>query len=73
MKRPITMEDLRDKGLPFECTNCGTKPTSEDVVRLGGICEVCNDTIIAYTIDTAELLIKLKAEIVQLSPIKDKS
>jgi len=61
MKRPMTPEDLRDKGLPFACNNCGAKPTAEDVVRLNGNCDVCGDDIITYTIDTAYLLIRLQA------------
>ena len=61
MKRPMTPEDLRDKGVPFACDNCGAKPTAEDVIRLNGNCDVCGDEIIAYTIDTAELILKLKA------------
>ena len=61
MKRPMTQEDLRDKGLPFACNNCGAKPTAEDVVRLNGDCDVCGDKIITYTIDTACLLIRLQA------------
>lgn len=61
MKRPMTPEDLRDKGLPFECNNCGAKPTADDVVRLNGNCDVCGDDIITYTIDAAELLIRIQA------------
>ena len=62
MRRPMTPEDLRDKGLPFACDNCGAKPTAEEVVRLGATCDVCGDEIHAYAIDTAELIIKLKFE-----------
>lgn len=59
LRRKITEEDLRDKGYPFECENCGNKPTPEDVVKYNGQCAICDDTIIAYTIDTAECLIFL--------------
>lgn len=61
LKRQITNEDLKDKGFPFECENCGNKPTPADVVRLSAVCDICGDSIIAYTLDTAELLVKLSA------------
>jgi transcription initiation factor IIE alpha subunit len=56
----MTQEDLRDKGDPFACNNCGAKPTAEDVVRLNGNCDVCGDEIIACTIDTAKLILNLR-------------
>lgn len=60
MNQKITEEDLRHKGFPFECENCGNKPTPEEVVRLLAMCAVCGENVIAYTIDTAELLLKLQ-------------
>jgi hypothetical protein len=59
MKRAPTVADLRDKGFPFECLNCGNKPTPTQVLEHGGDCECCGDTIIAYTIDTAEYIAKI--------------
>ena len=58
LKRQITEEDLSDKGYPFECLNCGNKPIPQDVVKTGGECEICRDSIIAYTVDTAEYILK---------------
>ena len=63
MKRKMTQEDLRDKGVPFVCNNCGARPTADDVVRLDGNCDVCGDEILAYTIEAAQMIIKLKAEV----------
>ena len=60
LKRCITEEDLRHKGFPFECENCGNKPTPEDVVKYRGACGICNDHIVAYTVDTAEYIIRMK-------------
>jgi len=54
--------DLKYKGLPFECENCGNKPTAEDVVKFKGACELCGESIVAYSVDTAELILKLKQE-----------
>ena len=58
LKRKLFFTDLEDKGYPFECVNCGQKPIPEDVIQFGGSCEICGDEIIAYTIDTAEFIIK---------------
>ena len=59
MKRKITGEDLRDKGLPFECSNCGRKPALAEVLEHGGECQLCGDDVFAYTVDTAKLLATL--------------
>jgi hypothetical protein len=59
LQRKITEEDLRDKGYPFECDNCGNKPTPEDVVKYNGQCNICGYSIITYTVDTAEYIIKM--------------
>ncbi|MDA3808348.1 MAG: hypothetical protein PF440_10625 [Thiomicrorhabdus sp.] len=58
LARAVTEEDLKRKGYPFECENCGNNPTPENVVKYGGSCEICGDSIIAYTVDTAEYIIK---------------
>jgi len=57
LNRQITVEDLRPKGFPFQCLNCGNRPTPEQVVQQQGACEICGDIITAYSIDTAEHLI----------------
>jgi hypothetical protein len=59
MKRSMTEEDLRDKGLPFACNNCGRKPTLEDVLAHGMNCQLCGDEVFAYTEDTAKLISEL--------------
>ena len=59
MKRSMTEEDLRDKGLPFACNNCGQKPTLEDVLKHGAECQVCGDDVITYTLDAAKLISRL--------------
>ena len=59
MQRKMTEEDLRDKGLPFECNNCGRKPTLAEVLEYGGECQLCGDEVCAYTVDTALLLATL--------------
>lgn len=48
MKREINQEDLRYKGLPFECCNCGNKPLVDDVIEHNGACGICGDSIITY-------------------------
>jgi hypothetical protein len=58
LNRPITEEDIKDKGYPFECNNCGNKPTPESVIKHGGDCEICGDTVIAYTVDTAQFILE---------------
>lgn len=58
LRRQITEEDLRYKGYPFECENCGNKPTPEDVIKHQGTCAICNDHIVAYTVDTAMFIIE---------------
>jgi hypothetical protein len=59
MNRPIKEEDLKYKGFPFECDNCGNKPTPQQVIDYNGQCEICGDSIIAYTVDTAEFIINI--------------
>lgn len=46
---------------PFECENCGHKPTPQEVIANHGDCAKCGDTVIAYTMDTAELILSLSA------------
>ena len=57
MNKQINIEALEDKGFPFQCENCGNKPTPQQVVDHDGDCEFCGDTIITFTIDTAEILL----------------
>ena len=61
LNRPITVDDITVKGFPFSCENCGNKPTPEKVLEHSGACEVCGDSIIAYTVDTAEYIIRMKS------------
>ena len=49
-----------DKSYPFECENCGNKPTPREVLDNDGECSVCKDIIIAYTIDTAECILRIE-------------
>lgn len=58
LNRQVTEKDLEHKGFPFECLNCGNNPTPQDVIKHKGSCEICNDSVIAYTVDTAEYIIK---------------
>lgn len=44
---------------PFECENCGHKPTAQQVIDSHGDCEKCGDTVITYTVDAAELILRL--------------
>lgn len=57
-------EDLTDKGVPFFCNNCGHKPTLQKVIANNAECEICQDEIYEYTIEAAEMILKLteKAE-----------
>lgn len=48
------------KNTLFICDNCGFKPTLDKVVEFNATCEVCGDTIIAYTVDCAEAILKLE-------------
>jgi len=59
LKRPLTEQDLKNKGFPFECENCGSKPTPEQVMEHHGQCAICGDSVVAYTVDTAALILKL--------------
>ena len=47
--------------LPFECENCGFKPTAQEVLDHNAACPRCRDSVIAYTIDTAEYILKQRA------------
>ena len=57
------MTENTDSGMqwPFQCENCGHKPTPQDVVKHGGECEKCKDVVVAYTVDTAEVLLAMMA------------
>lgn len=57
LSRPLTEEDLKYKGFPFECVNCGNKPLPQQVLDFNGVCEICGDDIIAYVVDTAEFIL----------------
>jgi len=46
---------------PFECENCGQKPTAQEVLDHHGDCAKCGDTVIAYTVDAAECIVRLMA------------
>jgi ribosomal protein S27E len=61
MKRQMTEEDLRDKGMPFKCNNCGQKPMLDDVIKHGAECQVCGDEVITYTLEAAKLIRQLLA------------
>lgn len=69
LNRAITEEDLRPKGFPFSCSNCGNKPTPKQIIERHGDCEICGDTIMVYTIDTAVLITQL-ATMVEWKPIE---
>jgi len=44
---------------PFECENCGHKPTPQEVLDHHGDCAKCRDTVITYTVDAAECIVRL--------------
>lgn len=44
---------------PFECENCGHKPTAKEVLDHHGDCAKCGDTVITYTVDAAECILRL--------------
>lgn len=46
---------------PFECENCGHKPTPQEVLDHHGDCAKCRDTVITYTVDAAECIVRLMA------------
>lgn len=58
LNRLISENDLQHKGFPFECLNCGNKPIPQKALDNHGDCEICGDTITAYTVDTAEIILK---------------
>ena len=58
LTRKITESDIKDKGFPFECENCGSKPIPQDMIDHQGSCSICGDSVIAYTIDTADFILK---------------
>lgn len=48
---------------PFECKNCGYKPTAQEVLVHHGDCAKCGDTVIIYTVDAAECITDLREEL----------
>ena len=60
LKRKLTEEDIKYKGFPFECSNCGNKPLPKEVISNAGNCAICEESIVAYSVDTAELILKLQ-------------
>lgn len=58
LKRPMCPYDLRDKGYPFECSNCGNKPTPRQVVDHDGDCEICGYSVVSYTVDVAKMILR---------------
>jgi hypothetical protein len=42
---------------PFECENCGHKPTPQEVIDHHGDCSKCRDTVSTYTVDAAEYIL----------------
>jgi len=61
LKKQVTNKDLQYKGFPFECDNCGNKPTPQEVIKHNGECAICGDSIIAYTVDTAEYIVAISS------------
>lgn len=57
---------------PFECENCGHKPTPQEVLNHHGDCDKCGDTVITYTVDAAECIVRLMANDAISKPIADK-
>lgn len=55
----------REAKSPFECQNCGHKPTPQEVTDRSGECVKCGDVIIAYTVDAAESLATLRDQLTQ--------
>lgn len=48
---------------PFECENCGHKPTAQSVIVHHGDCEKCRDTVITYSVDSAQCIEQLEREV----------
>ena len=46
---------------PFECLNCGYRPTPHEVVEQQGDCPKCQGTVLAHTVDVAEALVRATA------------
>lgn len=46
---------------PFECENCGHKPTAQEVLDHHGDCSKCRDTVITHAVDAAECIVRLMA------------
>lgn len=42
---------------PFQCENCGHKPTAQEVLDHHGDCAKCRDTVITYTVDAAACIV----------------
>jgi len=59
LNRPVNAEDIESKGFPFQCENCGNKPAPGKVIEYQGSCEICGDSIIAYSVDTAEYIVRM--------------
>lgn len=65
LNRPLNEIDLQDKGYPFACTNCGYRPTPCQVLTKDCVCPICNDEIIAYTLDSAKMINELERKLEQ--------
>jgi len=61
MKLYTAMARADGSPFPFECENCGHKPTPQEVLDHHGDCAKCRDTVIAYTVDAAECILRLMA------------
>ena len=44
----------------FECQNCGRKHTPSEVVEHKSSCVKCGDTVVAYSIDVAEYILRME-------------
>jgi len=56
--------------VPFECENCGAKPSFGNVIRNNGSCLICGDIIGAYTIDCAKEMARLHRNLKVIEPMR---
>ena len=54
-------DKINDGGpvFPFECDNCGHKPTPQEVIDHHGACAKCGDSIVTFTVDAAEYIMAM--------------
>lgn len=56
--------------VPFECDNCGDKPSFGNVIRNHGSCLVCGDSIGAYSVACAKVMAILHEDLKIIEPLR---